>query len=141
MSLFDPPIAAFVAAHRVARLATGDARGAPHVVPVCYAFDGSRIYSAIDLKPKRAGGPPLKRVRNILQNPLVALVIDDYSENWSTLAYVLIQGRAEVLEHGPERQRAESLLREKYAQYRELLAVGCTILSIEPTSVAAWGRI
>jgi PPOX class probable F420-dependent enzyme len=141
MHSFDPSVAAFIAAHRVARLATADARGAPHVVPVCYACDGSRIYSAIDLKPKRAGATVLKRVRNILQNPLVALVIDDYGEDWRTLAYVLIQGRAEVLEHGCARQRAECLLREKYPQYRELLAAGCMILSIEPTNVAAWGRI
>ena len=73
-------------------MATADAEGAPHVVPVCYAFDGSSIYSALDLKPKRVSTHRLKRVRNIAANPRVALVIDDYSEEWSALRYVLVRG-------------------------------------------------
>lgn len=137
----DPPVASFIAAHRVARLATADERGAPHVIPVCYAFDGQSVYSALDLKPKRVSARQLKRVRNILRNPQVALVIDDYGEDWSRLAYVLIQGEAEILEPGAARQRAEALLREKYPQYRDLLEAGCTILKITPGSVVGWGRI
>ena len=81
-------------------MATADAEGAPHVVPVCYAFDGSSIYSALDLKPKRVSTHRLKRVRNIAANPRVALVIDDYSEEWSALRYVLVRGSAEVMEAG-----------------------------------------
>ena len=131
----------FIGAHRVAHMATADAAGAPHVVPICYVFDGSRIYSALDLKPKRVEARRLKRVRNIAANPQVSLVIDDYSEDWSALAYVLIQGAAEVLEDGGERDRAEEMLRQKYSQYGELLGKGCTVLKITPTSVTSWGRV
>ena len=131
----------FIEAHRVAHMATADAAGAPHVVPICYVFDGSRIYSALDLKPKRVEARRLKRVRNIAANPRVSLVIDDYSEDWSALAYVLIQGAAEVLEDGDERDRAEGMLREKYPQYGDLLETGCTVLKITPTSVTSWGRV
>ena len=131
----------FIEAHRVAHMATADAAGAPHVVPICYVFDGSRIYSALDLKPKRVEARRLKRVRNIAANPQVSLVIDDYSEDWSALAYVLIQGAAEVLEDGGERDRAEEMLRQKYSQYGELLGKGCTVLKITPTSVTSWGRV
>ena len=132
--------AAFVAARRVGRLATADAEGRPHVVPVCYAFDGRRIYTAVDRKPKSRPARGLKRVLNILANPNVALVVDDYSEDWSDLAYVLVRGSAEFLEDGEERAVAESLLRDKYPQYREMLAPGCAVIAITPTKTVAWGR-
>ena len=136
--MFSPKAAEFVRIHRVARLATADAGGAPYVVPVCYAFDGRRIYSAIDLKPKRVGGRVLKRVRNILENPHVALVIDDYSEDWSELAYVMVRGVADLIESGEERQRAEDLLRQKYHQYETMLQPGCPVIRITPERVISW---
>ena len=126
---------------RVARLATADAHGSPHVVPVCYAFNGRHIYSPIDLKPKRVSARRLKRVRNIVANPRVALVVDDYGEDWSALAYVLIRGRAEILEDGDEQGRAEAMLRDKYPQYVDLLEEGCTVLKITPETINSWGRI
>ena len=125
----------------MARLATADSQGKPHVIPVCYAFDGARIYSALDLKPKRVAARRLKRVRNIMANPNVALVIDDYSEDWTTLAYVLVHGVAEILETGDERRRAEALLRDKYAQYQGLLEEGCTVIRITPSRIVSWGSI
>ena len=145
-SLMDPETAAFVAGHRVARLATADAGCLPHVVPISYAFDGRHLYSALDLKPKTVAGPRLKRVRNIQENPRVAVVIDDYSEDWSALGYVLIHGTVSVLEaavfeNGDERSRAETMLREKYPQYEDLLERGCTILKITPLRVTSWGRV
>ena len=78
-------------------------------------------------------------MRNIQANPRVALVIDDYSEEWSALAYVLVRGSAEVMEDGPERDRAEAMLRGKYPQYASLLEEGCTVLKIVPSSVISWG--
>ncbi len=132
---------AFIEAHRVGRLATADEEGRPHVVPICYAYDGRRIYTALDLKPKRVAPRRLKRVRNVMVNPTVALVIDDYSENWDELAYVLVQGVAVVLEPGDERSRAEAMLRAKYPQYGRLLQEGCTVLRITPEKVASWGRL
>ena len=135
----EPEARAFIAKHRVARLATADSQGAPHVVPICYAFDGRRIYTALDLKPKRVSPRSLKRVRNVKANPRVALVIDDYSEDWSRLAYVLIKGSAHVLEGGEERSRAEAMLRDKYPQYETALERGCTVLRITPEAVVGWG--
>ena len=141
MSLFEPSIAAFLAAHRVAHLATADSQNAPHVLPICYAFDGQSLYSALDLKPKRVSVRDLKRVRNVRHNPRVAVVVDDYSENWSLLAHVLVQGEAEILEAGEERDRGEAMLRGKYTQYHDLLEAGCVILKITPKHVVHWGRI
>ncbi|MYE53601.1 MAG: TIGR03668 family PPOX class F420-dependent oxidoreductase [Chloroflexi bacterium] len=139
--MFSAAAAQFIASHRVARFATADAGGAPYAVPICYAFDGERIYTAIDLKPKTVGGSHLKRVRNILENRNVAIVIDDYSEDWSELAYVMIRGTAEIIEGGEERDGAEALLREKYAQYAEMLEPGCAIISITPKRVVSWGAV
>lgn len=133
-------VSEFIAGHRVARPATADGSGAPHAVPVCYAFDGARIYSALDLKPKRVAARRLRRVRNIADNPRVALVVDDYSEDWGALAYVLVRGRASLLEDGQRRARAEAMLRDKYPQYRDLLREGCPIIDIEPLRVAWWGK-
>ena len=139
--MFSQPVAKFVRIHRVARLATADAGGAPYLVPICYAFDGCCIYTAIDLKPKRVGGRALKRVRNILENPQVAVVIDDYSEDWVELAYVMIRGSADIIETGDERKRAEMLLREKYPQYAEMLEPGCAVIRIVPERVVRWGAV
>src|SRR5437588_9243879 len=88
---------AFVQRQRVARLATADADGNPHVIPVCYAFDGTHFYTPLDEKPKRVAGSKLRRVRNIEVRPQVALVIDQYDDDWSRLGYVLVHGRAELL--------------------------------------------
>ena len=137
----SPEAQAFIAAHRVARLATADADGVPHVIPICYGYDGGYIYSAIDLKPKRVAALELKRVRNVSVNPRVALVIDDYSEDWSQLAFVMVQGIASILPHGEQRSRAEATLRDKYPQYAGLLEEGCTVVRITPEKVVSWGRL
>ena len=136
----DPAVEAFIASRRVGHLATADADGTPHVIPVCYAYHRGLVYSALDLKPKRVPSRELKRVRNIRTNPSVALVVDDYSEEWDALAYVLIQGQATILESGAERDHAETLLREKYEQYAKMLEEGCATLRITPERVVAWGR-
>ncbi len=125
----------------MAHMATADAGGAPHAVPICYAFDGLHLYSVIDLKPKRVAARGLKRVRNILANSRVAIVIDDYDEEWEKLAYVLIQGPAEVLEGGEEQRRAVTLLREKYQQYRDMDIDEGTVIKATVERVTAWGKV
>ncbi len=125
----------------MARLATTGADGQPHVVPVCYAFDGERIYSPIDEKPKRVAGMRLWRVRNVQENSRVALVADDYAEDWSKLAFVLVRGRAEIIEAGRERPEALRLLREKYAQYRRMDLESRPLLAITPERVVSWGAV
>lgn len=136
----DPAVEAFIASRRVGHLATADAGGTPHVTPGCYAYHRGLVYSALDLKPKRVPSRGLRRVRNVRTNPGVALVVDDYSEAWDALAYVLIRGQATILESGDERDHAETLPREKYEQYAEMLEEGCATLRITPERVVAWGR-
>jgi len=125
---------------RVARLATRDERGRPHVVPVCYAYDGNAFYTPLDRKPKKLGGE-LARVRNIRANPQVALLVDHYEEDWAGLWYILIRGRGEILSGGEERNKAVELLRKKYPQYasRELLPQDATVIRIAPAKVVSWG--
>ena len=131
----------FIRKHRVARFATVDADSQPAVVPICYAVDGEVIYSPVDEKPKRVAPAELKRVRNIKANPKVSLVIDDYSEDWSKLGYVIIAGRASVIspaEGDGEHARAVTLLREKYEQYRSMAIDERLIIKIAIKSVKRW---
>jgi PPOX class probable F420-dependent enzyme len=101
---------------RVARLATVDSEGRPHLIPICFVLAGDVLYSAVDRKPKRS--PQLKRLENIRANPSVAVLVDHYEEEWSRLWWVRLDGRGRVLESGDERERALALLAEKYPQYR-----------------------
>ena len=132
---------AFLESHRVAHLATADAQGRPHVVPICYAYDGAYLYVAIDTKSKRVGPFQLRRLRNIRDNPHVAVVVDDYSDDWSRLAYVLIRGRADVLMKGEAHKKALRLLRAKYPQYRKMSLANRPVIRITPESLASWGAI
>ena len=127
---------------RAARLATRDEQGRPHVVPVCYAYDGKAFYTPLDRKPKKKAGGELARVRNIRANPAVALLLDHYEEDWAKLWYILIRGSAEILSAGDERQRAVALLRMKYPQYasRELLPEDATVIRITPERMVSWGQ-
>ena len=129
----------FVRSARVAHLATADARGMPHVIPICFVFDGKNFYSPIDEKPKRTVPRKLKRLRNIKENPQVALVIDRYDENWTKLAYILIMGKARVLVSGAKHRKAVHLLRRKYSQYRKMRIDRLPMILIGPTRTTSWG--
>lgn len=129
----------FLDTQRAGRLATTDQQGQPHVVPVCYACDGHTFFIALDEKPKRVAPERLKRVRNILENDQVALVIDRYDDDWSRLAYVLVQGRAELIAPGlAEHKQAILLLRERYPQYRAMAIDQQPLIAIRPTHIVAW---
>lgn len=109
-----------VSAARVARLATVDADGNPHLVPVCFALalalaDGDVVYSAVDDKPKRTHD--LARLANVRAHPTATLLVDHYDEDWSALWWVRMRGLARVIDAGEEHERAVALLREKYPQY------------------------
>jgi PPOX class probable F420-dependent enzyme len=123
---------------RVARLATADASGQPHVIPVCFAFDGTAIYVAIDEKPKKAAPQRLRRVRNIMANPRVALVVDHYEEDWRRLRYTLVIGTAGVIDSGPDHRHGIALLREKYPQYRSMRLEDRPVLRISPGRTVTW---
>src|SRR5215469_8914849 len=110
----------FLAQQRIAHFATADRHGVPHVVPVCFAVRDRTLYITVDEKPKRRSGTPLKRLRNIAENPAVAIVVDHYDEDWTRLGWVMLQGRAEILTGGSEHARAQALLRARYAQLRAM---------------------
>ena len=130
---------AFVQAQRVARLATADGDGRPAVIPICYVFDGEHFYSPIDEKPKQVAPRQLKRVRNIESNPHVALVIDDYADDWSKLVYVLVTGLAAIIQPGTdEHGRAVSLLRDKYSQYEAMAIDERIVVKITPACIKHW---
>ena len=141
----EKDVTQFINAHRVARLATADAAGRPSVIPICYVFDGASFYSAIDAKPKRVDLRQLQRIRNIRANPNVALVIDDYSETWSELAYVLVHGMAEIIEPNEslaaEQATAIAALRLKYAQYHSMAIDRNPIIKIVPNRVRFWSAV
>src|SRR5947209_3066976 len=131
---------AFVQHQRVARLATADADGNPHVIPVCYAFDGTRFYTPLDEKPKRVAGSKLRRVRNIEARPQVALVIDRYDDDWSHLGYFLVHGYASLLPHEDAlHSHALVLLRARYVQYRTMALEEYPVIVITPTHIVSWG--
>jgi coenzyme F420-0:L-glutamate ligase / coenzyme F420-1:gamma-L-glutamate ligase len=133
------PVPPALARARVARLATADGQGRPHVVPICFAVAGSRLYTAIDEKPKRAAPPRLKRVRNIMANPRVALVADDYREDWRRLRYVLALGTAELIQPAaPEHAAALRALRRKYRQYRTMRLEELPVIGITLERIISW---
>ena len=129
----------FLDRSRVAHLATAGRDGRPHVVPLCYARDGEAIYFIVDEKPKQAG-KRLKRMRNIAENPAVALVVDRYDEDWGRLEYLLVHGKAAVVEDAAEYARALALLRARYPQYAAMrLEQGRNeLVRIAPSAVHHW---
>lgn len=109
---------------------------------MCYACDGASIYIALDAKPKRVEPQRLKRVRNMLENPAVALVVDRYSDDWSELAYLLIRGTATLLPvEDPQHNHAVTLLRARYPQYHSMPIQDNPVIAIRPTIVTAWGDL
>jgi PPOX class probable F420-dependent enzyme len=133
---------AFIRGARVGRLATVDARGAPSVVPFCFALIGSGqpvVVSVLDEKPKRVPDAKLARVRNIERNPQVAFVVDRYDEDWSELAFVQLRGRARLLPPGDEGHAAAvAALREKYPQYRSMAIEDRMVIVIEELRATSW---
>ncbi len=129
---------------RVARLATLDTKGGPHIVPVCFVYDGKAFYTAIDRKPKRVSPDRLVRLQNIQAISRVALLIDEYDDDWTRLWYVLIRGRAELIPNSGHQERASAIrkLRAKYPQYaRGMLGEDAPIIRITPERTTCWGKI
>lgn len=120
------------AAARSARLATADAQGQPHLVPVTFVCNGDLVYIAIDSKPKRS--TDLKRLRNIHENPKVALLADEYDDDWSHLWWVRGDGTARVLTSESDRREPISLLQSRYPQYLANVPQGPVI----EVSVSRW---
>ena len=124
-----------LAAARVARLATTDADGRPHLVPIVFALDADTLYSAVDRKPKCSRR--LRRIENARARPDVTVLVDHYDEDWSRLWWVRLRGRARVLDGGDEHDRALALLAEKYPQYVDDPPEG-PVLAVDVTEVRTW---
>lgn len=141
-----PPTAGeltFVRERRVGRLATADGAGNPAAVPICYALielgGEPVVVSALDDKPKRVAVGDLARVRRIRARPEVALVVDDYAEDWRRLAWVLLRGRASLLEPGADgHSAAVAALREKYPQYAAMAIDERPVIAIAGLTATGW---
>jgi PPOX class probable F420-dependent enzyme len=120
---------------RVARLATIDPDGRPHLVPIVFALERDTLYSAVDRKPKRSSR--LRRIENARARPEVTILVDHYEDDWGRLWWIRLRGRARVLEHGEERERALLLLRAKYPQYERQPPEG-PVLAVDVTERRTW---
>ena len=132
---------------RIARLATVDSECKPYLIPVVFVFDNDRncYFIPIDEKTKRSRPENLKRVRNIQENPNIALLIDEYNdEDWTKLYFIMIQGKGSIL--GGKKldqnemsllEKAHKLLRNKYPQYQKI-GIGEYLIMIMPQKVIAW---
>jgi PPOX class probable F420-dependent enzyme len=130
----------FVENLRVGHLATADSGGAPHVVPVCFVIANEGLYVTIDQKPK--GSPrSLRRLRNIAENPHAAFVADHYDDDWTRLGWVMLRGRAEILDHGAEHDAAQELLRGRYPQYQQMELAELPVIAIRIERVTGWGDL
>jgi len=131
----------FLESRRVAHLATADARGVPHVVPVCFASGGETLYITIDEKPKRVAGRGMKRLRNIAENPAVAVVADRYDEDWSRLGWVMLRGQAAILDAGAEHDAAQALLRARYPQLAAMRIDAYPVIAVRIQRITSWGNL
>jgi len=138
--MIPPAARGFLEASRVGHLATADAGAAPHVVPVCFACTDTTLYITIDAKLK-GNAAKLKRIRNILANPQAAFVADRYDEDWSRLGWVMLRGGAKILDAGAEHDRAQTLLRARYAQYRVMPIDTLPVIALRVARVTIWGSL
>jgi PPOX class probable F420-dependent enzyme len=131
----------FLADRRIAHLATADRSAIPHVVPVCFAVHGDNLYVTIDEKPKRKPGPTLKRLKNIAENPAVAVVVDRYDEDWSSLGWVMLHGHAEILIQGAEHDDAQLQLRSRYPQLEAMSICKHPVIAVRIRRTTSWGNL
>ena len=131
----------FIEAQPVAHLATADQHGLPHVIPICFVIDAHSLFVAVDQKPKKSSERPLKRIRNVIENPNVTVVIDRYDDDWTKLAWIMLRGTAEVLHDGNEYDRSQNQLKVRYPQYRTMDLAGLPVIAIRISKVTAWGNL
>jgi PPOX class probable F420-dependent enzyme len=127
-------VSKLLAGERVCRVATARRGGWPHLVPVCHVVAGGKIYFG--------SGRDGRKVANLRDNPRVALTVDLYSDDWSHLKGVMIQGTAELIAGGAAFKRARARLYEKYPQYQKEAALATSdsvIVEVTPTRVFSWG--
>jgi len=133
----------YISKKRIAHFATCDGKGAPTVIPICFVYHSGIVYTPLDKKPKKILPTKLKRVKNILENPFVSLVVDKYNEDWQRLSYVLINGTASLIYSGQEYESALDMLCGKYKQYSEmkLNKLGLPVIKIVCNKIITWGNL
>ena len=148
----------YLEAARLGRLATADAEGRPHVVPVCFAVVGDELVTPVDEKPQTVSPRDLRRLRDLRENPRVALVVDHYAEDWTDLGWVQVRGTATVVEpggaghpaahstahsttHSTTHSAGVAALRAKYDQYETHALEERPVVAIAPGTVRSWGRL
>ena len=124
-----------VTRERVARLATTDPDGRPHLVPIVFVLVGDTLYTAVDEKPKRSR--TLRRIENARERPEVTVLVDHFEDDWTQLWWVRLRGRARVLDEGDEAARALTALTAKYEQYRET-PPGLPVLAVDLVDWRGW---
>ena len=127
-------VSKLIARERVCRVATAGSDGKTHLVPVCHVLAGDKIYFG--------SGNDARKVTNLRENPQIAVTIDLYSDDWSQLRGVMVQGSATLIERGPRFKQARTRLYEKYPQYRGEAALATSdsvIVEVTPTHVFTWG--
>lgn len=126
-------VAKLLARERVCRVATAGKTGVPHVVPVCHVVSDGKIYFGSDGNAKK--------VEHVRANGHAAVTVDVYTEDWSSLKGIMVQGTATVIDDGPRFRKLRRLLYEKYPQYPEESALddGAVIIEIAPAHVFSWG--
>ena len=125
---------AFLKNSRVARVATADAQGRPHAVPVCHLWERGLVYfgSAQDAK----------KIRNLQENSQIALVVDDYTDVWAHVRGLLLQGEAKLISSGAEFRRIRALLYRKFPLYEQEAALeenDAVIVRVTPQKAVSWG--
>lgn len=139
MTELDSASRALIAAARVAHLASADQYARPHAVPIVFVLDGERLYFPLDRKPKRDDDwHMLRRVRNIETNGRVSVIVDRYDEDWTKLAWVLLEGVATIIESGAERDSAAAQLAAKYTQYDGGKLDGRPVVRVQLEHVTSW---
>lgn len=131
----------FVRSARVARLASAAPDGRPHVIPVCFEVMDGSVYIGLDAKPKSVDALRLRRVRNIVSNPQVALIVDRYDDDWAKLGYALITASATLELDERERAAAVRALKLKYPQYQTMLPDDACVIKLTPIRVTTWGDL
>ncbi len=138
----------FLVSARTAVLATIGDRGSPRLVPICYVVTPSPaavIYTPVDEKPKQVADPhDLARVRDITRRPGVTLLIDRWSEDWTRLGWLRLNGTADLLEAeggGAEHATAVAALREKYPQYATHHLEDRPMIRIRVERARSWGNL
>lgn len=127
-------VARLLERERVGRVATAGKTGVPHLVPVCPVLAGGKIYFG--------SGDAGRKVRNLRENPRVTVTVDVYSEDWTYLKGVMVQGTARLIARGPRFRAARDRLYAKYPQYRGEAALApsdSVIVEVTPTRVFSWG--